>query len=259
MRGKVDGMSYYKMKGVAEGLVRGINAGMSDRVKTADAYANTRKNAAEFAAAGKYSGAVIRSITKRWRTILDSFSTGNLQKLVISLVRGDSTHVWGQRVLTGSNYQLALRQRIEEFVKFAFRDNVFSGFSCSHTAPTADSSTYTVSLDIAADDCEVLRQRGADGVVVEAWVQKSTYPEFVEGAGDFGPATSTVEFLGSVDHTIGSATQETITAAAAGYENEDAYMTNVLLIALPYKTIGGENNTLQEICSMAIVESYETA
>ena len=74
LRGKVGEMSYYRTKGVQDGVVRRINQGMSQRVKTGDEYVNTRLNNAEFKNANAIATAAFNSVNSRKRGMMRNFA-----------------------------------------------------------------------------------------------------------------------------------------------------------------------------------------
>lgn len=96
IRGKVDGRSYYRQAGVADGLSRSINQGLSDRVKNSPEYANTRLNNAEFKRANRLATVAFRSIYPSWRSMYRRFAVANMTKRFLELVKG-GTGSWGLR------------------------------------------------------------------------------------------------------------------------------------------------------------------
>ena len=96
IRGKVDGRSYYRQSGVADGLSRSINQGLSDRVKNSPEYANTRLNNAEFKRANRLATIAFRSIFPSWRSMYRRFAVALMTKRFLELVKG-GTGSWGLR------------------------------------------------------------------------------------------------------------------------------------------------------------------
>lgn len=96
IRGKIDGRSYYRQSGVADGLSRSINQGLSDRVKNGAEYANTRLNNAEFKRANRLATLAFRSIFPSWRAMYRRFAVAFMTKRFLELVKG-GTQPWGQR------------------------------------------------------------------------------------------------------------------------------------------------------------------
>lgn len=96
IRGKVGEHSYYKQSGVAAGLIRSINQGMSARVKTGEEYANTRLNNAEFGQACAIAGGLGKTITPKYRPMILPFSQSKMAKLVLDVIKS-KTGNWGER------------------------------------------------------------------------------------------------------------------------------------------------------------------
>lgn len=97
IRGKVGEHSYYRQTGVANGLIRSINQGMSQRVKTGDEYANVRLNNAEFGQAGRIAKVLGMMITPKYRPMLLPFSQSKMCKILLDAIKQDNTAPWGQR------------------------------------------------------------------------------------------------------------------------------------------------------------------
>lgn len=91
IRGKVGDFSYYKQSGVSAGIIRGINQGMSSRVKTGDEYANTRRNNKEFANACEIAASFGACVVPKWRPMFLTFSQAAIAKAVLSFIKEDDT------------------------------------------------------------------------------------------------------------------------------------------------------------------------
>lgn len=248
--GKVDGRKYYTMRGVDGTISSKINQGMSSRVKNDAAYANTRLNNTEFGAGGSYAGLLVRLISKRWRTILVSFTAGNVQKIVMKLVHEDTTSAWGQRHLVGTSWQPRLRGAMNAFAKNGFDDNFATGIAASYSEDDGVAITGTTTAETSA----ALAAKGATGVTYEFYKYKGQYPEYNEAAQKFGLPEGSVELLGSKDAAIGSVVSLNVTAESAVMEAEAAdLMECVLVVALPYKQIASTKHVLQELCSFSLI------
>lgn len=102
IKGKVGEYSYYNQTGVTGGLIRKINEGLSARVKTDAAYANTRLNNREFGAAADTAGLLGKTIIPKFRPMILPFSQSKMAKDVLRLAR-ENTASWGQRVVTSAD------------------------------------------------------------------------------------------------------------------------------------------------------------
>lgn len=244
LRGKVAGKSFYAMKGVEGTLVRSINEGMSNRVKNDAAYANTRLNAAEFGSAGSMAGAVIRTVSKRWRTILQAFATAQLTKSVRNLIIQDTINAWGQRLLSVSGWQDAVRDSVSRLVKNSYAEN----FSTSITA-SASAAGQTIQAQLATTDhdSEALISLGADGVRYEFYHQRVVTPTFVNGK--YTAPAASVEFIGAIDTKIGIAATQQVAGTPIADGEDAGTIESVIVVALPTRTVNGETYVLQELCS----------
>lgn len=244
LRGKVAGKSFYAMKGVEGTLVRSINEGMSNRVKNDAAYANTRLNAAEFGSAGSMAGAVIRTVSKRWRTILQAFATAMLTKAVRNLVIQDTTNAWGQRLLSVSGWQDVVRDAVSRLVKNSYSENFANGITASSSAVGHE---LDINVTTTAHDSEALVSLGATGVRYEIYRQFITAPAFVNGK--YTAPVASVEFVGAADTVIGTPTTASLGGNTDSLGEDSDSMESIIVVALPTRTVNGETYVLQELCS----------
>lgn len=244
LRGKIAGKSFYSMKGVEGTLVRSINEGLSNRVKNDAAFANTRLNAAEFGSAGNFAGALVRTVSKRWRYILKAFTTAAMTKALREMIQLDSTSNWGQRTVMITGWKDLIRQSLQMMVKNSYDESFANDIAASYVLGSGLTATVTV---LASDSVE-LQSKGADGVRYELYLQRSTPPEFDSNSGKYDKAIADDLFLGSSDAPIGTAT--TVSGINANYFPEtEKQFDNVLVVALPYRTINSQKHILQELCS----------
>lgn len=104
IKGKVGEYSYYKQTGVVGGLIRSINQGLSARVKTDEAYANTRLNNQEFGAACNVAGLLGKCVTPKFRPMILPFSQSKMAQDILKVAR-EHTENWGQRVVTSTDVE----------------------------------------------------------------------------------------------------------------------------------------------------------
>jgi len=244
LRGKVAGKSFYAMKGVEGTLVRSINEGLSNRVKNDAAYANTRLNAAEFGSAGNFAGALVRTVSKRWRYILKAFTTAFVTKALRQMIQLDSSSNWGQRTVMIHGWQAFIRQSLQMMVKNSYEESFANDIQANGT----QGGGLTVTVTVATTDSSELVAKGADGVRYELYLQRTTAPEFDSAAGKYEKSTASDILLGSTDAAIGSAS--TVSGSYATYlPSTGSQLDSVLVVALPYRTINGQKHILQELCS----------
>lgn len=251
LRGKVGQMKYYGMKGVEGGLVQSINEGMSERVKTDAAYANTRLNNAEFGAAGSTAGAIIRSLSQKWRYLLVPFATGKAAKDVRALMTLDTTGKWGQRGLKGTDWQKVLADAISAYSK-----NEVDDYSNINLVSQFDSSTgllcgVEMVNDFHNEKLEALGCDGAEIIVLGGVIDASAYDATAE---KYAPAFANLTVIASDSVGFGDQTDvENSRADIKVTAQADNKLYGTVVIFLPYKEVNGEEYIMQEHCSFKII------
>jgi hypothetical protein len=98
LRGTIDGITFYKIKGI-EGTITRRKAGpTSEQVKTASSYERTRENSKEFGIASKAGKILRRSLNPFTRNIGSSYVSGELTRIFQQMVvKGDG--IRGKRSL----------------------------------------------------------------------------------------------------------------------------------------------------------------
>lgn len=153
LRGKVGEHSYYRQTGINTGLMRSINQGLSERVKTSEEFANTRLNNTEFGAAANVAGLLGQLVVPKFRPMVLPFSQSKMARDILKVAR-EHTANWGQRVVTSDDTQRLCdiltstsKRNATEFVSLritrssATEANVAASYS-------ADQSTLMASLGI---------------------------------------------------------------------------------------------------------------
>ena len=255
IRGKINGASYYSSKNGGQ-LIRMINEGMSERVKTAKEYANTRLNNAEFGAAGSLAGAIVRPISQRWRFILDSIATGKLVKAIKAAMMQDTASPWGERVVP--------------LTEMAHLQDVFNGFSKNEMpqevvdvlqnsltfAAATNTIATTKGVNMSADTAQQLLDKGATNVSVKVFAFNVRKPYIGADGKTYEPASSLLVdcsvILGcsheDVEEDNNIIRQQSVPNAPVVL-NEESHLGGVLVVFLPERFVGGEYFTLQELCS----------
>lgn len=242
LRGKVGEHSYYRQTGVSTGLVRSINQGMSNRVKTAAEYANTRLNNSEFGHACKIAGVLGHIIMPKYRPMLLPFSQSKMAKIIldeIKLQTGD----WGKRSLpSGDTGKEALLSALRSVVK---NDSSEYGVSI-----TVDGSSVTVAADetTAEAKCAAI---GADGYfvnVVRNNIQVGNYVEALRGYQYsyrvYNQAIA--DFLVPGDDPTLTIALPQLPPVPAGQAETFEVIT---VIIMPYRNVNSEPHILQEHCT----------
>lgn len=251
LRGKVGEHSYYRQSGVAAGLMRGINPAMSGRVKTGDEYANTRLNNAEFRNAAQLASAMSGIIQPKYRPMILPFSQSKLTKDYLALIK-ESTGQWGQR-----NAVISQHQRIADYLnalaKIRFADMLLDVDPI--VIPSGQTST-DVTIGWSADQANTMLGLGITGVAYKVTPVRLL-------VGEYDPETGrnrvTFSQLGASeteesDLEAGINYSDTV-PVSPGTANVPGFvgMLFAIIVAMPYRTVGGTNYTLQEHCTFKCV------
>ena len=257
LRGKIRGMSYYRQKGVKDGLARQINDGMSKRVKEDEGYLNTRLNAREFGSAGSFAGAAIRAISERQRTMLKDFATGNLAKAVRDVIIQDSTHPWGERNLTGTNWQGEMLARISSYAKNEFSSYVGGVWDVS-VVDNSEEAEWTPNTELPSGWGSLLAAKGATGAYIDMYAYRVELQEF-EGVSDKG--FSQVVSIASADAEIGTAVSFTNDVALSrdftGKQSPNV-LQGVLVVVRPFQEVSNQKYIRQELCTFGLFPVVST-
>lgn len=251
LKGKIRGMSYYRQKGVEDGLARSINQGLSKRVKEDVAYANTRLNAAEFGSAGAFAGAAIRAISDRQRAMLKDFATGMVAKFVKDLIVLDSVNPWGQRQLEGTGWVDDLMQYINTFAKNDFGYYVGGVWDSSMAGEDQD-DPLVPNAELASGWGQPLIAKGATGAYIDIYGYQVVMDAEGKGA---KKSVSNVQVIGSENVTIGESVTFT-TGVALDFNMQVVAERNVfpalLVVVRPYKEINNKKYIMQELCTFKL-------
>lgn len=253
IKGKVGKMSYYRQKGVTDGLARSINEGLSNRVKTAEEYENTRLNAAEFGSAASFAGACIRAISERKRSMLKNFATGDCAKFVREIILADGTHNWGNRQLSAEGWQTPLRSQLNQYAKLPYSEYMGGSVACSVDQDETGFNTSVV-LNLPANWGSLFLAKGATDVIVSVYVGNVKLD--IEGTSPYKGIEDMVA-LGDVTEEIGAAgpiqVDGLIPASHQLFDNANM-LGECLVVVKPFKAINGKMHILQELCTYCIVE-----
>lgn len=248
-------MSYYRQKDVQDGLVRKINEGMSQRVKQDAAFANTRLNAAEFGSAGSFSGAAVRSITNRWRTILKPFTTGQMVPVVLDFIRQDTSSPWGQRDFATSAWKEPVVSFLNGSAKNEWEGRYIEVSSISVTG-TAGNLQLLLDYSLPSTNVEWMRAKGVDGILVQVYIYRLIKGQYQSSSDKYLPSYSSIFLAGSDSMDLSGGSGDIGGKVPFGPVPADDATTYVgcLVVALPFRTVGNIDNTMQELCSFKIFD-----
>ena len=255
LRGKVNGMSYYNSKNGGD-LVRKINEGMGARVKSAREYSNTRKNNAEFGAAGDFAGKFIGTISQRWRFILQSTAVGQIVKFFKEALTFDRTSQWGQRALT-VNYIQPLFDKFNSLSKNDLPEVLVNAIE-NKMGYNMGSKTIELLDEVAVNDdlAQMLADIGASGFSLDVYTYDVLTPQFDPAAMKYSNALCSLMHIDSLSRNISNVAVDTqifadgITISDVDLDISDSSEFGCLFVLFrPYRTIGGVANILQEHCA----------
>lgn len=248
LRGKVGEHSYYRQTGIASGLVRSINQGMSSRVKNDEAFANTRLNNAEFGQAGRIASVLAQYISPKFRPMILPFSQSKMAKIILEYIKADSSAPWGERNISQANSAEMQVAALNSVVKNRFED---FGLTLSN-----DEETGALTMTTTAETVNKISDIGANGfdyrfVAATTWI--GTYLHGLDGVGRYAASYARANSSrDEVDNpTDGESTVITYTlrpAPPSGFPVIEAIRTGILII-LPYRVINSEKHYLQEHCT----------
>lgn len=246
IRGKVGEISYYSQTGVSSGLLRKINQGLSERVKTSEEFANTRLNNTEFGAAANVAGLLGHMVVPKFRPMVLPFSQSKMAREILKVAR-EHTQNWGQRVVTSDDTQRLCdiltstsKRSANEFVSLrvtrssAVLANVGSGYS-------ADQATLMAGLGINQIQVNCFRYDLATGQWSPAGQIMTTGYFYLKNR----VSVLDSEVLSGVSDTSNEDVDiEEFTPEA----NHSAHQL-VVFVVLPIRRINNVPHILQEYCS----------
>lgn len=257
IRGKVGERSYYKTKGVEAGISRSINQGLSARVKSAEEYANTRLNNAEFKTANAIASAAFNAVPNRKRGMMRNFAIAQMTKKALEDIKLDND-AWGLRTPV-TELDALICDMLENYAKSGKYDGEFGTIEVTPlTAQGAVSATISLSTELMTQ----LIAQGMDGMVVVPSKALAGTGEVDDAirvyAGSaigtpvsevFGTgATQTIDIVGSV------ATPASVGMSQSGYtfaQQDEKHGFYLVLSFLPFRTVGSERYVIQEYCTFA--------
>ena len=240
IRGKVGEHSYYQQTGVVGGLVRRINQGLSEKVKTAEAFANTRLNNAEFGQAGRISSVLGMFISPKFRPMLLPFSQSKMAKVILEIIKTD-TDAWGQRNLTAQTIPTACVNALNTVAK-----GDFSSYGIKISIDT-EATSVVLTTDTAFEN--KLQSIGASGAHARLVCCTPWIGTFIPGNNAYAKSYARAidvdyELVGAGDFSNQYSLRP---APPQGWPA--IYGNFMVLIVMPYRLINNESHILQEHCT----------
>lgn len=246
IRGKVGEHSYYRQTGISSGLIRGINQGLSSRVKIGEEYANTRLNNLEFGAACNAAGLLGQLIVPKFRPMVLPFSQSKLAKELLRLAR-QNTEDWGQRTLAANQVQ-QICDALNSTSKRNF--NEFASASVERTSNTAGEAT----VSYTADQATLMSSLGINSLTVYARVYDLATGKWndvvKEMATGYFETKDVVAVMNDDPISAGSdgTNDETFATDLFVPAPNHAGMQIVVFVFIPAKMVNSSPYTLQEYC-----------
>lgn len=260
IRGKVGDFSYYKQSGVSAGIIRGINQGMSSRVKTGDEYANTRRNNKEFANACEIAASFGACVVPKWRPMFLTFSQAAIAKAVLSFIKEDDTTgtTWGTRSLRESDFASAL-ESLNNRAKNPFSNQIIDMQVIQDSDPSAGKGQITLNATLSQNILNYWDSIGCSGA---NWYLQLTYVT-VGKRSPLGVVAKSRYYRVAADGSSIDEGQPTFTtsleyskrlapASTAGYQK-----LVVALVVVPTREINGEVIEMQEFATFQAVAHDE--
>lgn len=255
LRGKVGEHSYYRQTGVATGLMRSINQGMSARVKNDPAFANTRRNNSEFAGAADVAHLLGLMVTPKYRPMILPFSQSNMSKKVLEIAKVTNA-IWGQRVVPAdAGQQLAdiltaqSKLAMSDFLSLSLLQDQGESFNLSF-AFTNDQATTMAGLGITGFSLVATAYNLATGKFDALTLSiRKGYREIAGSGSD------------DVSIEAGSGDERNLSLSIPEFELDSRGWNGhqiAVVVFLPYRTVNGVNYTLQEYCRFAALPVVRT-
>lgn len=259
IRGKVGGRSYYKTKGVEEGISRSINPGMSARVKNGDEYANTRLNNAEFGNANKIATAAFNSVNTRKRGMMRNFAISAMTKVALESIK-QGTGTWGARI-PNEELDTLICDLLEKHAKGGVYDGAFGTIL---NAGIATNGSYAIEMSFTAAQNQALSDLGIDGFYavpskcLAGEILVDGLPRLYAGNAIGTPEPVVIVTTEDNDYEItGSlSTPASVGMSQSGYtfaQEDTHHGFYVCLTFLPYRQEGANRYTLQEYCTFVAI------
>ena len=255
VRGKMDGNSFY-YSSLGGYQFRKINPNMSERVKTEDEFINTRRNAAEFGAAGSMASAICRAFYSSFRFVGTPKMCGILTKLIDRLIRANTSGQWGQR-----NVMPTLMPNIQEGFNNCMKNqfpNLLKTFvdQFVYWDASTDEIVNSDTLFTTAEFEQELIQKGATGFAFMVFNMGATNAIFVPALNKYIPCVANLQQIGAGSTYIqinGSGGAQVLEPFQGSLEwvpqNVQAHVGGLLYVFIPIRRVGTQDVVLQNLCS----------
>ena len=250
IRGKVGEYSYYRQSGIASGLIRSINQGLSSRVKNGDEYANTRLNNAEFGAACGIAALLGDMVIPKYRPMILPFSQAKMSRALLELAR-ENYAPWGQRVVDTDD-----TSEIAKILTSMSKLNIADYVDVNVVRTSASQATATVYMSV--EQVNMMIAQGISGVranvsgfILRTGKYNSAEMRIAKSillTDGFSSDSSEIEEGSTNNFSVDIDVESTVPVLSGS--NLHRF---VVVVLMPYRTIGGVDYTLQEKCSFVCI------
>lgn len=250
IRGKVGEHSYYRQTGVSSGLIRGINQGLSSRVKTGDEYANTRLNNAEFGAACNVAGLLGRTVTPKYRPMVLPFSQSIMAKKILELAKAHPGF-WGQRVVTADDTP-ELAQIVSDTSKLKVAD--YMAVSLTRTS----AAVATLAYQLSPAQVSALISLGIDGFNIKGSLYRVYTGQYSQATGRILRGMVRLANSNDSDEELNAESEidtsfdidVATTPAPTGFVDHEL----VTVLVQPFRVLNNRQYVLQEYCMFVTLQ-----
>lgn len=255
IKGKVGEMLYYSQKGVAGGLIRGINQGMSARVKTDEAYSNTRLNNAEFKNANSIATAAFRSVPNRKRGMMVNFAVAAMTKVALEAIK-EGTGNWGAR-RPSVELDALICDMLENHAKLGAYNGEYGLLEVQAFDAPGD---VEISFDVSAELASSLAADGINALTIVPMkslageIIVDDLPRLFAGSAFGTPFSMTINAgqADSTDIVLSVETPASVGMSQSGYtfaQQDTNHGFWCVIAILPTRREGGNSYVLQEKCT----------
>lgn len=259
IRGKVGERSYYRTKGVATGISRSINQGMSARVKNGEEYANTRLNNAEFKNANSIATAAFNSVNTRKRGMMRNFAIAAMTKAALEEIK-TGTGDWGARVPLTELDKL-ICGLLENHAKGGTYDGMFGTIT---SAILNNVGKATITFDLTSSASQALADLGIDGFYLvpskclAGEVIVDDLPRLYAGNSIGVPVDQRIDPTQDLEPSLSLNvdTPASVGMSQSGYtlaQTDEHHGFYACITFLPYRQEGSGRYVLQEHCTYVAV------
>lgn len=259
IRGKVGERSYYKTKGVEAGISRSINQGLSARVKSAEEFANTRLNNAEFKNANSIATAAFKSVNNRKKGMMRNFAIAAMTKAALEDIKQGSG-AWGARQ-PATELDSLICGLLENHAKGGSYDGRFGLISYTPLDLTGETE---VTFSLSAEGVNALLALGIDGAqmigskCLAGEILVDGEPRLYAGSAlQVGlPQTFTPDTAKEFILNPGFSTPALVGMSQSGYSfatDDPNHGFYFVVTILPFRQEGANRYVLQEYCTYVAI------